>query len=132
MTTFTSEMAQDKPSRFRLLVNGFAEGSLFPTLSHALNSVPAQTVAGQSFEIYDALERRYVWTRPKQRDGRPYPGAFSIRLNGQSTGWAFASLREAIQSMAARRNKQDYDVFENGVCVFVKSHPSDVRLVEAL
>jgi len=132
MTDFTSDSRPTAPSRFRVLINGFAEGTLFPTLHHALNSVPSRGVAGMSFEIYDAFERRFVWSRPSDRDSRSYPGAFSVRVNGYSTGLTFASLAEAIKSMAIRPYDHDYDVFENEVRVFVKSHPPDVRLVEAL
>jgi hypothetical protein len=132
MTIFASEAADGALPRFRVLVDGFANGSLFQTLHHALNSVPAMGGSGQSFEIYDALERRFVWTRPKQKDIRSYQGAFSIRVNGHSSGSTFASLDEAIASMAVRPQTEDYDVFENEVCIFVKSHPADVRLMEAL
>lgn len=132
MTTFSCEAAQDTPSRFRVLVNGFADGDGFPTLHDAVNFVAAQGVGGLSFEIYDAFERRFVWTRPRQMDSRSYPGPFSIRANGHPTGLTFASLAEAIASMAVLPRAEEYGVFENEDCVFVKSDPREVRLVEAL
>jgi hypothetical protein len=119
MTIFTSQTANDTPSRFRIRVNGLADKSLFPTLHQGENFLPARGGGG-------------LRTPPKSEDSRSNPGAFTVRVDGHPTGWFFASLSEAIGSMALRPNTEDYDVFENEDRVFVKSHPLNVRLVEAL
>jgi hypothetical protein len=48
-------------------VNGFAEDVAFPTLNEAIKSIPDNGVERVSFEIYDAVEREYVWTRPRRK-----------------------------------------------------------------
>jgi len=132
MTIFTSEMTFSTPSRFRVLVNGFADRALFPTLHDAVGSIPAKGVDGLSFEIYDAIERQYVWTRPRQKDSRTCPAAFSIRVKGYPTGLSFASMDEAIDSISVRPHGDECGVFENETCVFMRNPPRGLELEEAL
>jgi hypothetical protein len=96
-----------------------ADKSLFPTLHRGENFLPARGGGG-------------LRTHPKPEVSRSNPDAFSVRVNGHPTGTSFAAVRDAIDSMALRPNTEDYEVFENEVCVFVKSHRSNVLLVEAL
>ena len=51
-------------SRFRLVVNGFADGRSFDSLREAQDSLAAQNANWLSFEIYDAFAKRYVWSPP--------------------------------------------------------------------
>jgi hypothetical protein len=132
MTIFDSEMTIPTPSRFRVLINGFGDRTLFPTLHDAVGSIPPKGVDGLSFEIYDAIERQYVWTRPRQKDSRACPAAFSIRVNGYPTGVSFASLDEAIESIALGPPREECGVFENGTCVYMQNLPRAGRLEEAL
>jgi hypothetical protein len=104
------------PTRFRVLVNGFAEQSAFPTMDEAVLSIPDRGVEYSSYEIYDAIAREYVWTRQRRKGGWPAP--FSIRVNGRANGQAFASLHEAIQAISVRPRGEDCEVFEAGTCVF--------------
>ncbi len=131
MTIAASETTIPPPSRFRVLVNGFAEGAAFPTLHEALGSIPPRGVDGLSFEIYDAIERQYVWTRPRQKDSRACPSAFSIRVNGHPTGLSFTSLDEAIDSIALGPPRERCGVFENETCVYMPSLPQAAWLEEA-
>lgn len=132
MTIFTSEMTFPTPSRFRVLVNGFAARALFPTLHDAVGSIPQKGVDGLSFEIYDAIERRYVWTRPRQKDSRACQSAYSIRVNGHPTGLSFASLNEAIDSIALGPPREECGVFENDTCVYMRSLPRACQPEEGL
>lgn len=132
MTMFTSQMTSPTPSRFRVLVNGFADRTLFQTLHDAVESIPPKGVDGLSFEIYDAIERKYVWTRPRQKDSRSCPSAFSIRVHGFPTGLSFASLDEAIESIALDSPREECGVFENETCVYMQSAPRAGELEEAL
>jgi hypothetical protein len=65
MAIFGSNSILASTPRFRILVNGFADPAWFPTLHDAVAFIPTKSVQGLSFEIYDASERRYVWTRPR-------------------------------------------------------------------
>jgi hypothetical protein len=137
MMNFTQESKLPTASRFRVLVNGFADGRLFPTLRQAVNSVPAKGVDGLSYEIYDTCERQFVWTRPRRCDSRSHPGAFSLRVNGHSTGLTFASLMDAANFIAVRPLGQECEVFENETRVletalFPGSFSQGPTLVEAL
>lgn len=49
--------------RFHLLVNGFVDGAAFSSLQDAIGNAVERKRNDLSFEIYDALERRYVWSR---------------------------------------------------------------------
>jgi len=104
------------PTRFRVLVNGFAEESAFPTMDEAVKSIPDKGVEYSSFEIYDAIAREYVWTRQRRKGGWPAP--FSIRVNGRANGQAFSSLEAAVQAISDRPQGEDCEVFEAGTCVF--------------
>ena len=119
-------------SRYRVLVNGFADGRLFPTLHQAVNSVPGKGVEGLSFEIYDTIERQVVWTRPKQSDSHSPPGPFSIWVNGHPIGLSFASLDEAADFISVRPPGREFAVFQNEICVFMAHFSLRLNLLEAL
>ena len=131
MTTFSADMTI-KASRFRVLVNGFADHALYPTLHAAVGSIPPTGVDGLSFEIYDADERKYVWTRPRRNDSRACPAPFSVRVGGHSTGLSFDSLAEAVNSISARPPGAECDVFENEICVYRQNVPRAGQPEEAL
>ena len=132
MTPFHSVAKLPPGSRYRVLVNGFADGRLFPTLDQAVDSVPTDGVGSLSFEIYDTIERQFVWTRPKQRDGRSPRGPFSIRLNGHPIGLSFVSLDEAGDFISARPPGREFAVFHHEICVFMAHFSRRPNLVEAL
>jgi hypothetical protein len=132
MTICDSDSLFSATPRFRVLVNGFAYGAKFPTLHDALTSIPTKNVESQSFEIYDALERRFVWTRPREKDSRSCPSPFSIWVNGYPNGLSFASLTEAIVFISVRPPGEDCAVFENDTCVFMQNSPRELKLEEAL
>jgi hypothetical protein len=132
-----NETTLPSTSRFRVLVNGFADGKWFPTLRHAVSSVPVTGLEALSFEIYDSWARRFVWTRPRQRDSRSCPGAFSLQVNGYATGLTFASLIDAADFIAVRPPREACAVFENEICVFEttlfpEGFSQGPKLVEAL
>jgi hypothetical protein len=131
--TFNSSEASPLPNtRFRILVNGFADDPSFPTLDDAVKSIPVNGVNGLSFEIYDTIERQYVWTRQRRRDSSVWPAPFSIRVNGHSNGQSFASLDEAILAISVRPPCEEFGVFENETCVYMQSLPRARQLEEAL
>jgi hypothetical protein len=104
------------PTRFRVLLNGFADDAAFPTLDAAVRSIPDRGVEHSSFEIYDAIGREYVWTRQRRQGAWPDP--FSIRVNGRPNGQSFPSLDEAIRAIPARPHDRGCEVFEAGRRVF--------------
>jgi hypothetical protein len=63
----------DEAMRFSVLVNGFAEGASFSSLPEAVKFVVAHGGDDVSFEIYDRLWRRYVWTRPRAQGRKRAP-----------------------------------------------------------
>jgi hypothetical protein len=132
MTNFLSESRRPLAPRFRVLVNGFADGEPFPTLQQAVNSVPGKGVEGMSFEIYDRVERRFVWTKPRRRDSRSNPGAFSIRVDGHPLGLSFVSLAEAADYISVRPPGRECAVFRDETCVFMAPSSLRLNLVEAL
>jgi hypothetical protein len=113
-------------------VNGFADGAKFPTLQDALTSIPTKNVEELSFEIYDAVERQYVWTRPREKDSNACPEPFSIWVNGYPNGLSFASLTQAILFISVRPPGDDCAVFENDTCVFMLNAPQSLKMEEAL
>jgi hypothetical protein len=132
MTTFHSVSKLPATSRYRVLVNGFADGRSFPTLDRAVDSIAANGVEDLSFEIYDTIERQFVWTRPKQRDNRSPRGPFSIRVNGHSLGLSFASLDEAADFLSAHPPERQFAVFHDENCVFTAHFSHRPTLLEAL
>jgi hypothetical protein len=132
MTTFHSVSKLPQAARYRVLVNGFADGRLFPTLDQAVDSVPTDGVKSLSFEIYDTIERQFVWSRPKQRDSRSPRGPFSIRANGHPLGLSFVSLDEAGDFISARPPGSQFAVFQHETCVFMAHFSRRLNLVEAL
>ncbi len=132
MTTFSFHSTFSATPRFRVLVNGFADRAPFPTLHDAVISIPMNNVESLSFEIYDALERRYVWTQPRESDSRACPAPFSIWVNGYPTGVSFASLTEAIVFISVRAPGEDCAVFENDACVFMLNSPRELKPQAAL
>lgn len=50
-------------SRFRILVNGFADGRSFASIREARDSIAALNADDLSVEIFDAHAKRYVWAR---------------------------------------------------------------------
>ena len=132
MTTFHSVSKLPLASRYRVLVNGFADGRLFPTLDQAVDSVPTAGLESLSFEIYDTIERQFVWNRPKQRDSRSPRGPFSIRVNGHTLGLSFVSLEEARDFISARPPGREFAVFHHETRVLMAPFPRRLNLVEAL
>jgi len=132
VTIFNSESLFRSSPRYRVLVNGFADGATFETLQEAVTSIPKKSVEGLSFEIYDAWERQYVWTRPRETDSRACPAPFSIRVNGFPNGLSFSSLSEAIDSLSLRPPGEECAVFESEPCVFISTPPRGLELEEAL
>jgi hypothetical protein len=118
VTILTFEPTPPGPSRFRVLVNGFAENVAFPTIEAAIKSIPDNGVERVSFEIYDAVEREYVWTRQRRKARSAWPAPFAIRVNGCANGQSFASVAEAIQAISLRPQGDDCEVLEDGICVF--------------
>ncbi len=118
-------------SRFRVLVNGFADDASFPTLDAAVKSIPDSGVEGSSFEIYDASGRKYVWTRQRRKASSAW-SPFSIRVNGHPNGQSFASLDEAIDALSGRPPGSECEVFEAETCVFALSAPRARKIAEAL
>ena len=108
--------ALSESARYRVLVNGFADDVAFPTLDEAIKSIPANGVERSSFEIYDAIEREYVWTQQRRNNGWPPP--FSIRVNGRANGQCFATLDEAVRAISVRPISVACEVFEAGTRVF--------------
>ena len=47
--------------RFKVLVNGFRDGSSFASIQEAREAIAARNADDLSFEIYDAVAKRYVW-----------------------------------------------------------------------
>ena len=117
-------------SRFRVLVNGFSDDAGFPTLDKAIKSIPDKGVDHASFEIYDAIEREYVWTRQRRNSGWPAP--FSIRVNGRANGQTFVTLDEAIRAISVRPIGVACEVFEAGSRVFALRSPPVRELAEAI
>jgi hypothetical protein len=132
MTLMTDNTTFPRTSRFRVLVNGFADGAFYPTLNDAVGSIPPTGVDGLNFEIYDAIGRQYVWTLPRRNDSRACPAPFSIRVNGHSTGLFFDSLAEAVDSIAVRPHGDDCGVFMDETCVYMQSRPRAGQLEESL
>ncbi len=118
MTITTFESPPPGRSRFRVLVNGFVENVTFPTLREAIKSIPDSGVERSSFEIYDAVELGYVWTRHRRQARSARPEPFAIRVNGRANGQSFASLDDAIQAISLRPRGDDCEVLEAGTCVF--------------
>ncbi|MBB4200342.1 hypothetical protein CCR94_15250 [Rhodoblastus sphagnicola] len=126
------ELNATLPTRFRVLVNGFADDAEFPTLDEAVKSIPDGGVEYSSFEIYDTIEREYVWTRQRRKCG--WPALFSIRVNGRPNGQAFVRLDEAIQAIqaiSARRPSAACEVFEAGTRVFARRSAPVRELAQA-
>jgi hypothetical protein len=132
MMNFNSDSIFSATPRFSVLVNGFADGAKFPTLRDALTSISTNNVKSLSFEIYDALERRYVWTRSREKDSRTCLEPFSIWVNGYPNGLSFASLTQAIVFISVRPPGADCAVFENDTCVFMRNSPRELKQKEAL
>ena len=132
MTIFNREAQFLTSARYRVLVNGFADGAAFQSLQDAVTSIPKQSVEGLSFEIYDALDRQYVWTRKREKDARSCPEPFSIHVNGHPNGLSFASLKQAIASLSLRPPEGESAVFEYETCVFALGAPRNLELDEAL
>jgi hypothetical protein len=128
----TSEATPSGASRFRILVNGFADDAAFPTLDEAIRAIPDSGVERSSFEIYDAVERAYVWTRPRRKASGAWPEPFSIRVNGRANGQSFATLTEAIRAISARPQGDDCEVFERGTRVFRAALRASPRTVGTL
>lgn len=118
-------------TRFRVLVNGFAE-QLFSSLPLMANAVPAKGVDSPSCKIYDKIERQFVANRSKRRNVSSAPGSFSVRVKGYCIGMTFASLDEAAEFISDRPPESDFAVFENEICVFMAHFSHDQNLSEAL
>ncbi|WP_294532710.1 hypothetical protein [uncultured Rhodoblastus sp.] len=131
MTKCSSESTAALASRFRVLVNGFADRNGFPTLPHAVSAIPVKGAESLSFEIYDTFKRQFVWTRPKRLDGGFHPGAFSVRVNGHNNGLSFASLDDAADFISARPPGKQFAVFKNETCVFMAVFSGAPKCVKA-
>jgi len=73
--------SDDDGQRFLVLTNGFVDRSSFPTLDEAVAEIEGRRNAADSFEIFDSLRRRFVWSRASARPdpGRPRPSAVQPR-----------------------------------------------------
>lgn len=56
----------DSASRFRILVNGFADRSSFASFCEARSSIEARSADHLSFELFDAHDRLFVWARQRR------------------------------------------------------------------
>jgi hypothetical protein len=132
MTIFTDNTDSPKASRFRVLVNGFADRAMYPTLHDAVGSIPPTGVDSLSFEIYDEIERQYVWTLPRQNDSRACPAPYAVWANGHYTGLSFDSLAEAVASILDRPLGGESSVFNGETCVYMRGLPRAGQVEESL